>query len=396
MGSLRRVLLSTIVVLVTALVSVAGSSISSASTKTGIPAGPIKLGALETLSGPEAAIGLEGKGVLVPLVAHLNATGGIDGHKVDLIILNDQGDPAVAVSQAQALVQDHVAGVVNAGLPGTIGVTVPVFTKAKVPIVMLNEGDEFANGAKFPYFFTNHPSNKQAMKYLVTFAQGKGITKLGILGDGSPFAQGQDADLVPDAKAQHLTIASSVNYSPAAVSVTTQIQQLRASGANGIALLSEAGLGEVYTALQQIGWSPIILTSQLGLIEGFSSLGSLAPTSYASCTVGIKAGQTPPASVVNIINIVNTSVNSLSASVGSPIENDTLLIFKKAITAAHSLNGTAVRNAIEHIKNESFTDPQIKYTFTAADHNGWPNSGIYMCKMTGFGPEGVGLIVNPG
>jgi branched-chain amino acid transport system substrate-binding protein len=366
------------------------------STTSGIPKGPIKIGALLGLSGPFASIGVAQQALNGALVNNLNSQGGIDGHRVTLVTLNDQGDPAVAVAQAQQLVQDHVAGVIYAGTSATVNQTVPVLEKARIPIVMLDPLDQWSNGTKYPYFFDNYPLNKPTMSYMVTFAKDKGVTKLGVIGDGTSFFQQLDADLVPAAEAQHLPITATVSYSPTAVDVTTQVRELQASGANGIALLAEAGLGSVYNAMREIGWTtPTILTTAAATIVGYTSLGSLASNAYANCTVALKAGQQPDPSLAHIMQVVEAKIGVTPFATAAPIYNDDFLILKDAITKANSLSGPAIKNQIEHMTDVSFTSPQFRYTFTPTDHDGWPKSEIYMCRLTAFGPYDLPIIANP-
>jgi branched-chain amino acid transport system substrate-binding protein len=163
-----------IVVLALALAGCGSSSKSGGSSSGGsapaIPTGDIKIGALVTLNGPLAAIGTGQKVNDQALVTSLNQAGGIAGHQVQLILLNDQGDPATAVSAAQQLVSDHVAGVVYAGTSATVTQTVPVFMKSKVPVVMLDPLDQWADGSKYPYFFDNYPLNQPTTDKMATFA----------------------------------------------------------------------------------------------------------------------------------------------------------------------------------------------------------------------------------
>ncbi len=372
------------------------SSSTASSTGTGIPPGPIKLGALLTLSGPDAPIGMAQQALNQVLVSNLNATGGIDGHIVDLITLDDEGNPASAVSQAQVLVVDHVAGVIYAGTAATVNQTVPVFMKHHIPVVMVDPSDQWADGTKYPYFFDNYPLDKPTMSYMVSFAKAKGITELGVIGDGSSDYQQLDADLVPAAKAQGLPIVSSVTYSPTAASVVTQVLELKDAGANGIALLADAGLGTVYDALRHVGWSPTIVTTSAAAIVGYPSLGNLASHAYDTCPVALNSGQQPPAYLAGIMQTVESDIGETPSADSAPLSNDDFLILDEAITRAHSLSGSAIRNEIQAMTGVSFTSPPLyRYTFTATDHDGWTAADMHMCVLTGFGPYDLGVIATP-
>jgi ABC-type branched-subunit amino acid transport system substrate-binding protein len=107
-----------------ALVSVlaACSSSNKSSTAGGsgkyapIPAGPIVFGLSAPLSGSTAAYGLETQiSFNKATLPAFNATypNGIDGHPIQIKILDDASDVTKAVSVAQQLVADHVAAVLT-------------------------------------------------------------------------------------------------------------------------------------------------------------------------------------------------------------------------------------------------------------------------------------------
>ncbi|HLG92308.1 MAG TPA: ABC transporter substrate-binding protein [Acidimicrobiales bacterium] len=375
---------------VLALVGAAcGSSSTPAASSSGhpaIPPGPITFGALLTLNGPFAPIGLAQQTNYQVMVSILNQHGGIAGHQVKLEIVNDQGDPATAVAGAQKLINDHVAAVVYAGTAATNQQTIPVFMKAKMPVVMLEPEDQWADGLRYPYFFDNYPLNRPTMQFMARFAKGQlHVSNIGIISDGSSFADGLQADFGPAASAIGLRTSGPVTYSPTAVDVTTQLRQLKAAGADGLALFAEGGLGQVYDGLRAIGWSPPIVTTAAAYIVGYSSLGSLAATTYSNCSVALQPGQEPDAPSTALLQAVSakTGVNpNLTAAI---IYNDDLLILKYAIEKTRTLDPDAIKSAIEGIKSMSFTSPQYRYTFSVTNHDGWPYSEIHMCKMAPLG-----------
>jgi branched-chain amino acid transport system substrate-binding protein len=388
------------VIAVLALVAAACGSSSTSTTSSSakpIPAGPINLGALLTLNGPFAAIGLAQQSGLQVMVSRLNSSGGIAGHQINLIALNDQGDPATAVSQANKLVSSNVAAVIYAGTAATNQQTIPVFMKSRVPVVMLEPEDQWANGNVYPYFFDNYPLNKPTFQFMAKFAKNQlHLGKLGIISDGTAFADSLIADLKPAASSIGLTTTGPVTYSPTAVDVTTQVRQLQASGADGVALLAEGGLGQVYNAFHQIGWSPPIVTTAAAYLVGYSSLGSLAPTTYSNCSISLQSGEQLPSSVTDLMQSVTSKIGVTPTDTAVPIYNDDLLIVKSAIESTHTLDPNAIKQNIESMQNRSFTWPKYAYTFSATNHDGWPPSEIHMCKMTPLGPFDFPLIAPGG
>jgi len=70
--------------------------------------GDIKIGVSAPLSGQQSALGQLSVG-FNKYIDYVNSQGGINGRKLDVTILDDKGDPAQAVANAQKLItQDHV------------------------------------------------------------------------------------------------------------------------------------------------------------------------------------------------------------------------------------------------------------------------------------------------
>ena len=67
----------------------------------------IKIGAILAVTGPAAFLGAPEAKTLEMLVAQVNATGGIKGMKVELLIKDSSANPEKAVSLAKQLVEEE-------------------------------------------------------------------------------------------------------------------------------------------------------------------------------------------------------------------------------------------------------------------------------------------------
>jgi branched-chain amino acid transport system substrate-binding protein len=73
---------------------------------------PITVGVIGTLSGPQASSSDQGATVAPAWAAWINASGGINGHPVKVVVLDDKGDPATAQADERQLASDGVAAIV--------------------------------------------------------------------------------------------------------------------------------------------------------------------------------------------------------------------------------------------------------------------------------------------
>jgi branched-chain amino acid transport system substrate-binding protein len=72
----------------------------------------IKVGLIASLSGPQASSSDQGATVAPAWERWINANGGIAGHPVKTIFLDDKGDPATAQADGQQLINDGVVAVI--------------------------------------------------------------------------------------------------------------------------------------------------------------------------------------------------------------------------------------------------------------------------------------------
>lgn len=76
----------------------------------GSAAGVVKIGNIEPLSGPSAAVGIQGKKAREMAVEEINAAGGIKalgGAKLELLYADSKGDPTVGVTEAERMINSE-------------------------------------------------------------------------------------------------------------------------------------------------------------------------------------------------------------------------------------------------------------------------------------------------
>jgi branched-chain amino acid transport system substrate-binding protein len=127
---------------------------------------PIKIGAVLSITGPAAGLGVNERNGAVVAAKEINAKGGIDGHPVELIVEDDTTNPDTAVSKVNDLIFNK--GVV-AILGGTsIAPTVAmggITTKEKIPqfaFTGLGPPVEKSRTCVF-HMFTPHALNARTM-----------------------------------------------------------------------------------------------------------------------------------------------------------------------------------------------------------------------------------------
>lgn len=386
-----------VVVAAGAVAACGSSTTSSSSTGSGqpnyaaIPDGPIKLGFIAPLSGPNAQSGQFLKAGYTLFINDINASGGFDGHQLTLISGDDKADPATGASEARRLTsQEHVSAILEPGTGETTFQIVPVLTQAKTPTVAVLPENELDKPDKYPYYFSVYPLNSDSAKEIVKYAKTLGITKLGIARDTTGFGDSYEPVIRSEAQTAGLTITDTQKFAISAVDVTTQLRALKDGGADGLVILSVgAVVGHVYEALKALNWSPKTVGTYSLLYSGRTSLGALAANTFFSCGIGVEDGGTPDAGLDALVKKSNQAFGNLPTNAGGIWSVDSIRILKAAVEKYHSLDPDAIKSAIESFRGVSYTSPNFTYSFSATEHAGWPRSEVRMCRLDKVGPDGI-------
>src|SRR3954447_4561698 len=251
-----------------------------------IPAGPIKLGVSTPLTGATAAFGTTAKTSFENVTTKtFNAAhpDGIDGHPIQIEILDDASDVTKAVNVANQFVSEKVTAVLTATYnPAAAPQQLAIFGKNKIPALVQAVSDDYTDTSKWPYFFGMGSSDKQAgeaaAKYIGKHSE---IKKISILSDGSPSQVEIQNDMMTALKtaAPSVTVAKTATITPGAVDVSTAVAQLKDSNPDLLIVFAGFGYGPIWQGIQGANWSPKILTVASAFYDGFSAMGPLADNS---------------------------------------------------------------------------------------------------------------------
>lgn len=359
------------------------SVVEATPSQASIPSGPITFGITVTLSGPTGPSGQGIANEYQAAAAYVNKYyGGIDGHKISLNTLNDQANPAIAAQNARSMV-GSVDAVVEEGYSGINSSTIPIFQKAHIPIVGTDPNDEIAKGSASPYLYTVNYTYAQTGQELASYAKKTGIKSVGIISDGTTIAQSYTTDLDAALKKVGVHVDSTQTYSPTAVDVTTQVNALKAANPQALVVLGVSNYGVIYQALHTAGWSPKILETAVGLLDGESQAESLnlASNMALACGNSIPSTGTLDPEATKVMTYMSGQPEATANLHNALLAVDTLLILRYAIQKSNSVSGPAVVKNINSISKRSFSSPAYPWTFTTANHAGYEQTNVHMCTL---------------
>lgn len=265
--------------------STSPSSTSSSSASSGGPAtgDPIVVGAVCDCSGPLAA----NQGVLTQVfdswMQATNASGGLNGHPVKLIVKDDALTPAKSLQAVKELVEtDKVVAIINMS---NVDATWQSYIEGSgVPVVGGNTSED--TYLKSPDFFP--ASSESVMQNIGTIlaAKAAGITKLGALYCAeAPVCKAYDAQLSAIAKTEGITYTSA-SISATQPSYVAQCQVMKNAGVTGLALLHAGAINQkVMDNCATIGFKPTPMTEMGSFALSFLKDPNMAGMLYVSGNV---------------------------------------------------------------------------------------------------------------
>ena len=150
----------------------------------------VRIGLMCPLTGKWASEGQDMRQIVTLLADDVNKAGGVNGHKIELIVEDDAGDPRTASLAAQKLASAGVIAVI-----GTYGSAV---TEAAQNIIDESELIQIATGSTsvrltekgLGLFFRTCPRDDEQGRVASQVIAGKGYKAVAILHDNSSYAKG--------------------------------------------------------------------------------------------------------------------------------------------------------------------------------------------------------------
>jgi branched-chain amino acid transport system substrate-binding protein len=235
------------------------------------PAATIKIGNTVPYSGPASAYGILGK-LETAFWNTVNAQGGVDGHKIEFISLDDGYSPPKTVEQVRRLVEEDQVAFTFAtlGTP-TNSAIVKYMNQKKVPQLFVSTGaDKWGDVKDYPWTIGWQPSYRtEAQIYAKYILKEKPNAKIALLYQNDDFGKDYPAgvkDILGDKFDKMVTTAS---YEPTDPTVDSQITGLQASGADVLLVAAIPKFAaQAIRKVHDLAWKPMFFMSNVAISVG--------------------------------------------------------------------------------------------------------------------------------
>lgn len=196
---------------------------------------PYTIGAFFSVTGTNAPLGTPERDTVLMVADQINEKGGIDGHKLKVIVEDDASDPTNSVKAVKKLLeQDKVLAVVGGSGTGNAAAVVNLFSQAKIPFMTCCAGTAGITNPLNPWVFRTPQTSKVMLERIIDYLQAQKISKVGMIYDSNSYGtDGRDLlrQLAPQA---HVAVVAEESFNSKDTDFTIQLTRVKNAGAQAI------------------------------------------------------------------------------------------------------------------------------------------------------------------
>ena len=347
-----------------------------------------KVGAVFSVTGRASFLGDPEKKTVLMLQEEINKKGGINGHPLDLIVYDDEGDATKCALAVRKLIsRDEVCAIIGPSLSGLSLAVVPEAEKHKIPLVSCAASYKIVTkdpetGEQWPWVFKTPQSDSMAVEAIYTHMKKQGISKIAIMSVTSGFGASGRSELLRLADQFGMTIVTDEKYGPKDTDMTAQLTKIKGLAPQAI-----------------VNWS--IGPTQVVVVRNWKELGMTNVTFYQShgfgsrknieLAAGAAEGVFCPLGACNIAEVLPNDhpqkrvtmayLRAYTAKYSEPVSSfgghgwDALSMVAQALKAVGP-DKAKIRDYLENLKG--FVGQHGIFNFSPKDHNGLTKDAFQM------------------
>jgi ABC-type branched-subunit amino acid transport system substrate-binding protein len=231
----------------------------------GVSASEIKIGQTMPYSGPVSAFGALGKGE-VGYFKMLNAHGGINGRKINLISLDDSYAPPKSVEQTRRLVESDEVALIFSSIGTAHNTAIAKYLQGKnIPQLFVGSGaSKFADSTQYPQatLGVQAPFRYEARLYARHALERNPNARFAVLSQNDDYGRDYLLGLKDVLGEKYDAVVTGATYEVSDPTIDSQIVKLKASGADVFVIAATPKFAaQAIRKTYEIGWRPMTFLS---------------------------------------------------------------------------------------------------------------------------------------
>jgi branched-chain amino acid transport system substrate-binding protein len=335
----------------------------------------IKIGAIFSVTGPASFLGAPESKTAKMFVDKINASGGVLGQKLELIIKDSSGSPEKAVSFAKQLIEeDKVLAIIG---PSTSGETMQIkklCEENQMILVSCAAADAIVNPLA-KYVFKTPQKDSQAATWIYRTMKAQGISKVAILTGNDGFGASGKKQLEELAKTEGIEIVADEVYDKQATDLTDILTKVKSTpGVQAVVNWSIVPAQSIVAKnMKQLGMNlPLFQSHGFGNRKYIEQAGVAAEGILFPCGRLLVVEELPDSHPQK--KLLATYKKDYEAAYQEDVSTfgghayDAILIVTEALKQAGTTDRDKVRDAIENL--HGLVGTAGIYNFSATDHTG--------------------------
>ncbi|MBW1739827.1 MAG: ABC transporter substrate-binding protein [Deltaproteobacteria bacterium] len=347
-----------------------------------------KVGAVFSVTGRASFLGDPEKKTALMLQEEINQKGGINGHPLELVIYDDEGDSTkCALAVRKLITRDKVCVIIGPSLSGLSLAVVPEAEKHEIPLISCAASYKIVTknpdtGEQWKWVFKTPQSDSMAVEAIYTHMKKHGISKIAIMSVTSGFGASGRGELLRLAPKYGITIVADEKYGPKDTDMTAQLTKIKGLAPQAIVNWS---IGPTQVVVVR-NWKELDMTNiTMYQSHGFGSRKNI------KLAAGAAEGVYCPLGACNIAEILPDNhpqkqvtmgyLKAYKAKYNEPLSSfgghawDALSMVHKALEAVGP-NKAKIRDYLENLKG--FVGQHGVFNFSPKDHNGLTKEAFQM------------------
>lgn len=347
---------------------------------------PYKIGVVLDITGPASPLGTPEKETVEMLADQITEAGGINGHPVEFVVLDNGSEETKCVMAVKKLIEsEQVKAIIGPSTTGTTLAIAGMCEKAQIPLISCAAGIKITEPAK-PYVFKTAQPDTLAAAKVIDYLKAQKITKVAVISDSNAFGASGLEQLQKQCPAAGITIAANDVFGSKDTDMTAQLTRISAKKPEAVICWgTNPGPAIVAKNMKQLGIkAPLVMSHGIAnkkFIElaGDAANGVVFPAGRLIVADAIPDSDPQKTTLLEYADQFQKKYQRSADTFGGHAW-DAVQIVLKAMEKAGD-DPAKIRDEIE--KTQGFVGISGVFNFSPTDHNGLTKDAFVMVKIDG-------------
>ncbi len=195
---------------------------------------PYIIGGVFSITGSQSFLGEPERNSMNMFKDIINSEGGIDGHPIEVVIYDDEGDTTKCVNIVKKLIEkDNVLAIVGPSLSGNTLAVIPIVEEKEVPLISCAASVKITTPVN-KWVFKTPQTDVQAVEKIYEYLVSEGIKKIAIITVSNGYGDSGKEQLEAQALDAGIEIVAKESFGEEDNDMTAQLTVIKGTDAEAI------------------------------------------------------------------------------------------------------------------------------------------------------------------